>query len=521
MKKWFHLIGVSGKTTANIAKVFQEMGWFVTGSDNQFLPPASNLLEEYKINTAQGYDYTHLTSEFWKSRVTGAQSRDIPENPDLVLFISHLNTKNKEYLYARKKGLNIKPYAQILKEYLIKPESIVVIGTAGKTTTTALATFVLKKLDLDPSYMIGAEVLDIPESLKITDSQFSVIEGDEYHNPDPQIEGKAKFLEYKPKYLIITSIGWEHQDIFPTQEKYVEEFKKAVQLVPEDGLIIAHYGDANIDKALEGAKCKVIRYGMKVGTRSQVSGNSNPELVTSNHKPGTSNLEPKWTVEKVDEGYSRVYDAEDNPVLEFKTSLLGDYNQENILAVVTLLLNLPSHILPVRLIREGTNSLGVLSEIISEFKGPKKRLEKLFESENLVVIDDFGVAPNRAENSLKTLKEYYPDHKVVAIFEPNSGSRFNDETLFNEMYKDSFKNADEIIIPDLSNVNSEIASTEEMVERLNKLGFNVKHVSNDKLIEELKLKSSQLVADGSKLIIVFFSSYKLTEIAEEFVMNLN
>ncbi|MFS8130500.1 MAG: Mur ligase family protein, partial [Candidatus Dojkabacteria bacterium] len=411
-KKWLHIIGVSGKTTANIAKEFQNMGWFVTGSDNQFLPPASDILTQEKINTAEGFSYEHLTRQFWESDSKYQKPNQVSEEPDLVLFISHLTSKNKEYLYAKKKGLDIRSYSKILKEYLIKDESIVVIGTAGKTTTTALITFLFQKLGLNPSYMIGADVVDIEDSLKITDTIWSVIEGDEYHNPDPAIEGKAKFLEYKPNYLIITKIGWEHFDIFPTKERYVEEFKKAVELVPADGLIIAKNDDKNIDNVVKSSKAKVLRY--------------------------TYSEEPQkglWTVSPEGDRYI-VHDPKGNLILKFQTELLGEYNLENILAAVIVVCNLPATLLPMELMQKGTANLKDISNYISEFHGVKKRLEHVYKSDNLSIIDDFGIAPERAKNSLETIHERYPDFKIISVFEPNAGSRPGDREAFMKAYSD-------------------------------------------------------------------------------------
>ncbi|MEP7103408.1 MAG: Mur ligase family protein [Candidatus Dojkabacteria bacterium] len=497
-KKWLHIIGVCGKTTANIAKEFQNMGWFVTGSDNQYLPPASDLLVENKINTVVGFDFEHLTKSFWlnndKYQISNVK---IPNDPDLILFISHLPTKNKEYLYAKKKGLDIRPYSRILKEYLIKDESIVVIGTAGKTTTTALITFLSQKLGLNPSYMIGADVVDIEDSLKITDSKWSVIEGDEYHNPDKEIEGKAKFLEYKPKYLIITKITWEHFDIFPTEELYVEEFRKAVELVPEDGVIIAKSGDKNIDKVLKSAKCKVIRY--KFNEEMKELKNEGWSVASE----GDENL---------------ICNEKGSEILRFKTELLGSYNLENILAAVILICSLPAHRLPQSLVEKGTQTLKDLSKYISEFHGVKKRLEHIYKFEDLIVIDDFGIAPDRAQNSLETIHEKYPEHKIISIFEPNAGSRPNDLEIFRKAYSDSFALSDLVIIPDLSEVTPGLVSTNDMVERLVKMSINTVHIENTELVSFLK---SEIKKRKEKLIIVFFSSYKLTGVEEELVRLLN
>ncbi|MEO6729169.1 MAG: Mur ligase family protein [Candidatus Dojkabacteria bacterium] len=496
-KKWLHIIGVCGKATANIAKEFQTMEWFVTGSDNQYLPPASDILEENKINTVEGFDFKHLTKSYWseKLRITNDEL-NINEDPDLVLFISHLTTKNKEYLYAKKRNLDIRPYAKILKQYLIKPESVVVIGTAGKTTTTSLITFLFQKLGLNPSYMIGADVVDIPDSLKITDTQWSVIEGDEYHNPDPEVEGKAKFLEYKPQYLVITKIGWEHFDIYPTQEKYIEEFKKAVEIVPEVGIIIAKDGDKNIDAVLKAAKAKVIKYKAR---------NSNEEI-----QKGT------WSVFKKNNEYI-IEDGRGFEILRFQTELLGEYNLENILAAVILVCNLPAASIPNEIMMRGTGNLKDIAQFISEFHGVKKRLEHVYKSENLIVIDDFGIAPDRAKNSLETIHERYPSYKIVSIFEPNAGSRPGDKKAFDKAYKDSLNLSELVIIPDLSEVTPGLATSTDMAEWLNGLNVNTKHVPNSELLEFLKQEAE---VHKEKLIIVFFSTYKLTTIEEELISSL-
>lgn len=497
-QKWFHAIGVCGKTTANIAKAFSDMGWFVTGSDMQYLPPASELLKQSNVHTVEGYDYRHLTREFWEKELRASSHElSIGEQPDLGLVMSFLTPKNKEYRYAKLHNIDIRPYAKVLSEYLIKENSIVVVGTAGKTTTTALATYVLEKLELNPSYMIGAEVANFEDSVRINDSKWSVIEGDEYHSPE--IEGHAKFMEYKPKYLVITNIGWEHQDIFPTQESYINEFKKLVELVPTDGLIVAKANDENIDKALINARCKVVRYSIAKG-----------EL-----------REGIWTISyEIDEhkllgGHDyRISDNQGNEVFSGITNLIGEYNFENILAVGTLVSNIPE----VKELLRSHMFSNFFEICVKEFKGAKKRLEVLYESEDVTVVDDFGVAPSRAKNSLKTLKDYYQDYKIIGVFEPNSGSRPKDLEIFNKIYKDAFTNADEIIIPDLSSFKDEFIDSQEMIKRLKDLNVNVTYVESEQLVSQLE---SRIKDKDTKVLVVFFSSYRLTQIAQKLVSSLN
>ena len=477
--KWFHAIGACGKATANVAKMFKDMGWFVTGTDLQFIPPASQILIDAQIPTEIGYHFSHLTKEFWEQKL--GTKLNIPEHPTLGLIVESASSKNKEYLFAKKQNVDIRPFSQILRDYLVKPESIVVVGTAGKTTTTALTAFLLKELQLNPSYMIGADVIDFKDGLTNTNSNYSVLEGDEYYSKE--LSTGAKFLQYKPKYGIITKISWEHVDVYPTEEEYVNEFKKFVEIIPADGLIIAKLHDSNIDLALEDFKASLLRYTY-INNESEIKEAANC-----------------FYVKKTESGYS-ILNSSKEVLVSGTTNLLGSYNLENILAAFLVY----SQILKL-------TDFNLFAQIVTKFKGPKKRLEHLLKTENLVVIDDFGVAPERAANSLHTLKEAYPDYQITAVFEPNSGSRPTDKETFNKIYKDSFNNAHNLIIPTLSDTPN-LIQTEEFVRNLQDLKFNVKYIPTENLLEELNNS-----IDNSKNLVVFFSAYRLTEIGHKFAQS--
>lgn len=481
--KWFHAIGVCGKTTANVAKMFKRMGWFVTGTDMQFIPPASNLLIEEGIHTEVGYHFSHLTKEFWENKL--GKRLNIPKYPTLGLIVESATSKNKEYLFAKKQGIDIRPFSQILKDYLIKPESIVVVGTAGKTTTTALITYLLKELGINPSYMIGADVIDFKDSLQNTESEFSVIEGDEYYSKE--LSTGAKFLQFKPKYGVITKLSWEHVDVYPTEEEYVKEFKKFIDLIPDNGLIIAKADDSKVDSILTNSNSSIIRY--KYIDNLNIPTNSKNIFFIS------YNSELKE--------YS-IINSNNDILLNGKTNLLGEYNLENVLAAFIVF----SKVL-------NRSDFETFATIVSKFRGPKKRLEKLYESDQLVIIDDFGVAPERAENSLRTLKQNYPNYKITAVFEPNSGSRPEDRELFNRIYNNAFKNADKVIIPSLSNTIG-LVQTEEFVKNLKELNVNVLQVSTDNINNYLKAQMNK-----EKSLIVFFSAYRLTQVAHDLVKEIN
>ncbi len=500
--KWFHAIGASGKTTANVCKMFKDMGWFVTGSDSQFIAPASDIIKNNDIPFDLDYIYYHLDKEFWEKKLN--KSLDIPNHPDLLLLVESVTDKNKEYLYAKKLGLDVRPFSEILHDYLVKDESIVVIGTAGKTTTTTLITKILKDLDLNPSYMIGADVIDFEESIGNTDSNWSVLEGDEYHNP--VLSKGAKFLQYKPKYLLITKVSWEHQDIFPTEERYIEEFAKCVKIIPSNGLIIAHDGDLNIEKVLESNinKVRVIRYKFVENVNNLVDG-----IYTIVKDSKNENGDTKF----------QIYNPLKELVFESETILLGDYNLENILASYILINEVPA--LKSSLDRKLINNSEFLKTSINTFKGPKKRLQKLKVSSNLVIIDDFGVTPERAFNSLKTLKDNFNDFEIIGIYEPNSGSRPSNLELFNKMYKESFNYSNLVIIPELSTSNSELIDGENMVTQLNNLGFNAMFSKTETLPSLLKDKYTVNLGENKKTLFVFFSSYRLTAMANNLAKELD
>jgi UDP-N-acetylmuramate: L-alanyl-gamma-D-glutamyl-meso-diaminopimelate ligase len=489
--KWIHVIGICGKTTANVAKMFKGMGWFVTGSDAQFFPPAYNIILENQILHAEGYHFKHLTKAFWED--LNAQTYEIRDIPDLVMIVDSVSTKNKEYLFAKNKAIPVKTFSQIFHEFVAKSESIVVVGTAGKTTTTALITKLLKESNLNPTYMIGADVKDFKDSLQYTDSQWSVLEGDEYYGVDlsKELRSGPKFLEYKPKYLIITNIGYEHQDVYPTQEEYTNAFKSCVNLVPEDGLIIARAEDQQIEIAVSESKARVIRYKF-INSLTQINPDD-PEI---------------FYIARASHSFD-ILNNQLDVLLTGETSLLGTYNLENILAayLVCKFTNIHSSIPD-----------NEFKQIVKYFQGPHKRLEVLLKSSEHIVIDDFAVAPNRVLNSLQTIKEEFKTipHEIICIFEPNSASRPADGSTFKTMYAEAFKYANTLILPEFSDFNSDLVSAEQAAQWLIELypELEIKVKKSEEMLGYLKEYLGEVSKKDIYKIIIFMSSYRLTETAK-------
>ncbi len=495
--KWFHAIGICGKATSNIALMFKRAGWFVTGSDLQFFPPASDFLSNNNIPVVEGYNYAHLNKDFWQTNAIINQFykeefAQLPEHPDLCLIVESASSQNKEYLYAKKLGVRVSPFAEILKDYFIKPNSIVVTGTAGKTTVTALITLILKNLDINPSYMVGAEVIDMPDSIQNTTSSWSVTEGDEFFSRE--LSTGAKFLKFNPKYLVITSLGWEHQDVYPTKELYLDEFKKAVQMVPIDGVVLAPDNVSEIDYVLSGfTDKKIVRY-----------------KYSDTKKTGV------WSIFKENDSLN-VCDLAGKSYITLTASLLGKYNVENICGVVALI-----DFLAVDLIKTNSNlTLPKIKEVVAatikDFKGPKKRIEILKKTQNTMVIDDFAVAPDRIKNTLQTLAENFPEYKIVTVFEPNSGSRPKDVSTLKNLYQNSFFQSELVILPELSTLNQNLATEFEIVKSLKEMNINAINIPA-KEIEQFLLKHRKGSLD--KNIYLFCSSYRLTSIANKFALTI-
>lgn len=484
-KSWLHIIGVCGKTTSLVAKMFQDEGWFVTGSDHQYFSPALDFIIKNNIHHVEGFDFKHLTKDFWNSSISGFS---IDENPNLVIFVESITPKNKEYMFAKNKGLNPKPFSEVLGEYLVKADSIVVVGTAGKTTTTAIIALIAKDLGLNPSYMIGADVINFDESIKNTESQFSVIEGDEFYNP--KLTEGAKFLKFKPQYGVITSLGWEHQDVYPTHELYLKEFQKFVKLIPSDGLLVIDADDNNSVLVSKYAKCRVVQYSSML------------------------DKDAKYTFKIVKQDSKKVVILFEGQVkvFEFSLKIIGDYNAKNIIASFIIFNEL------TKLVRYSKYSITKekILKSINNFKGIKKRLEiineKIVNNKVIRIIDDFGVTPNRAKNSITSLHNYDPTSEIISVYEPISGSRIRDINLFNKEYSNTFKKSKLVIIPDLSSFNDGLLDSENFVLWLEKIGVNSKHIANSSIVLSLQ---HEIRNRDCNLTIVFFSGYRLSSIANE------
>lgn len=463
LPSWIHVIGICGVVTSGLSVMFKYRGVKVTGSDKGFFPPVSDYLEKYDIPIAIGYKKERLTDEDGN-------------HPDLVIVQGLKGDKNPEFQEAVRLGIPIKTFPEILSEYVITDESIVIAGTYGKTTITSAMVDIFEKNKTDISYMFGGITPAMKETAKSKDphTQFSVVEGDEYLTS--LVDRTSKFFYYKPKYLLINSCKWEHPDLFPTEESYVDNFKSLVKKIPQDGLLIANANDKNVAEIAANATCKVIFYSVD---------------------KTNSYAEPTWYLEKNSKplpSFVRM-DSEITSleIIPYVRKIIGEFNEENLLAAAVL-----------------TYELGVkkerIQEAIEEFQGIKRRLEIKHKQDDFVIIDDFGSSPPKAEGSLKALREDYPESEIYMVFEPNTGNR---TAASIPTYHKAFKSVDEIIFPRFTKLpKTELhrLSEMELAEELKQYYDNITVITDDDILVKTLVKQLELGSDKHK-IIVFMGSH--------------
>ncbi|MDB5239160.1 MAG: hypothetical protein JWO00_495, partial [Candidatus Parcubacteria bacterium] len=398
--------------TSAIAIAFHKAGVTVTGSDKGFFPPASTELEKAGIKFYAGWHPDKM--------VDGA-------DPDLAMIGTASGTLNPETRYIQDNDIPSYSYPEIIGKYFVKKNSIVCTGTWGKTSSTTLLSHILVQAGLDPSYMFGGVSLSHEASAKLTGSDWSVLEGDEYKSSPT--DTRPKFFHYRPTHLLLTAVSWDHADLYPTEEAYFDAFRKLISDIPSSGLIVANADNSGVGRLLTSAGTtpsgtKVIWYGKaSAGTSTGTSAKNAPDYSYETVKQDETGL--AFTIRHGNASY------------EIASPMLGAFQAENITACFAM-----------------AHAIGIppekIAAAIASFKGLKRRLEKRLDGRNstggITVFDDIAHSPEKASAVLKELREIYRG-KIVAIFEPNIGGRRREALA---KYDHAFKNADTVIIPRLT-----------------------------------------------------------------------
>jgi UDP-N-acetylmuramate: L-alanyl-gamma-D-glutamyl-meso-diaminopimelate ligase len=468
--KHIHFIGICGVGMGSLAVMFKKMGWKVTGSDKGFFPPISDHLRQAKINFYPG----------WHPEKIG--------KPDLIVMGNFVSLRNPEYLYAQNKKITIKSFPELVQKYIIKKNSIVVAGTYAKTTITSFLAHLLKEAGQDPSWFVGGIALNLANGAHCGKGKWSVVEGDEYSTA--RWDSRSKFFWYQPTHLIITSVIWDHLDVFPKKENYLEAFQKLTKSLPSEGQILANSktnSDNSIEKIIKVALCPVRRYG-KLNSENQ-----------NDYAYQINSLSPQKTLFTV---YKK-----NQPWGHFSTCLFGEHMIENLTAGIAL----------GDLI--GTDKKKI-QKAVSSFQGVKRRLELRAKKNNILIFDDLAHSPSKTQGSLKALRLYFPRARIFAIYEPNVGNR----TLSSEkFYQNSFNQADWVLIPRLSKTKTNAQQEKrfhgkelaQVIKEKNKKTLSVSYFEkDDQLIEFIKQKTKP------QDIIIFLGSHSFRGMIEQLISEI-
>lgn len=435
-----HLMGICGTGVGALAGMLQQAGFRVTGSDQHVYPPMSDFLADIGIEVSAGYSAANLDPL-----------------PDLVIVGNVITRQNPEAVALAELAIPYVSMPQALAHFFIADHhSIVVTGTHGKTTTSSILATLLDKAGLEPGFLIGGLVKAFGRNFNIGQGSHFVVEGDEY---DTAFFDKGpKFLHYRPAIAIITSIEFDHADIYDDLEAVKESFRRLVKIMPADGCLVAHLDDPVVREIVAGAECQVIGYGQSEGC--------------------------DWQLTEVRVGVEiTTFKVLNNGELygEFENTLPGIHNALNSLAVIAVL-----------------DRLGLTSETIRSglrsFAGVKRRQEIRGVAGGVTVIDDFAHHPTAVRLTVAALREAYKDHRLIIVFEPRTNS--SRRRVFQDVYAECFDEADLVLVkepePLVNLAAGERFSSAELVAALVEKKIDAHcFPSTDEIINFLLVHSSQ------------------------------
>jgi UDP-N-acetylmuramate: L-alanyl-gamma-D-glutamyl-meso-diaminopimelate ligase len=378
----------------SLAGMLKERGHHVTGSDENVYPPMSTMLESLEIRVMQGYKPEHLNPA-----------------PDCVVVGNAIPRGNPEVEETLNRKLFYQSQAEVVKnEFIRGRRSLVVAGTHGKTTTTSIAAWVMKVGGLDPTFLVGGVVQNFNRSFKVTDSDYFLIEGDEYDTA--YFDKGPKFMHYLPELAIVNNVEFDHADIYKDLAAVKLAFRRFMNTVPGNGRLIAGWDSPHVREI-------VADMGKRLYTQLETFGTCD---------------DAKWQARDLDFSGElsrfKVF-REGAKWAEFETPMIGEFNVRNCLAVII-----------------AADAWGVersaIGEALATFKSVRRRMQIRGEERGITVIDDFAHHPTAVRQTLEALRLKYKNRRVVAVFEPRSWS--SRLAVFQDAYANAFEPADYVVI---------------------------------------------------------------------------
>jgi UDP-N-acetylmuramate: L-alanyl-gamma-D-glutamyl-meso-diaminopimelate ligase len=416
--KHIHFIAICGVGMAPMAVMLRDAGHRITGSDVAAYPPMGDMLREAGIEVKLAFD-----------------AKNLEPRPDLVVVGNAVTRSNPEAQAVEQLGIEKTSFPAALGRFILKPgmKSLVVAGTHGKTTTTGMLAHCLATAGADPGYLVGGLVRDLGKLAAAGAGEYFVVEGDEYDTA--YFDKGPKFLHYKPSAVILTSVEFDHADIYTDVEHVKSSFRKLAGIIPPTGPLVACMDYPHLLSAIDKAgKYRLVPYGMKA-----------PE----GWEPREIHVGP--------EGCEFALHWKGRRDAKLKLSLGGSMNALNATAVYALC-------------REMGVELGAVAEGLRTYKGAARRQEIVGEKDGITVVDDFAHHPTAVGLTIEAIRGRFPKRRLWAIFEPRSNT--SRRAVFQQAYADALANADCVALSAVFRKDNDPLKPEEML-------------STDKLIADL------------------------------------
>ena len=375
-----HFIAIGGSAMHNLAIALHNKGYQVTGSDDTIHDPSKSRLEKKGL----------LPKEF------GWFPEKITQQLDVIILGMHAKKDNPELLQAQEMGLKIYSYPEFLYEQSKDKTRVVIGGSHGKTTITSMILHVLDYNDMEVDYMVGAQLEGFETMVHLTEeNEFMVLEGDEYLSSP--IDRRPKFHLYKPNIALLSGIAWDHINVFPTFEEYVNQFRIFTDSLTDGGIMVYNEEDAILKEVVESSSHSIKKY------------------------------EYSTPVYQIDDGVTYI----DTPDGLMPLEIFGDHNLQNLAGAKWV-----------------CQHMGIdeedFYEAIASFKGASKRLEKIAESSETVIYKDFAHSPSKVKATTEAVKKQYAQRDVIACLELHTYSSLNAEFLAE--YNGALDKADKAVV---------------------------------------------------------------------------
>lgn len=375
-----HFIAIGGSVMHQLAIALKHKGYQITGSDDEIFEPAlSNLKKEGIMPSEMGWHPEKLTSDI-----------------DAVILGMHAKDDNPEIIRSRELKLEIFSFPEYIYKESEHKQRVAIGGSHGKTTTTAMIMHVLKHDQINFDYLVGARLDGFEQSVRITDAPLIVCEADEY--PASAIEKRPKFHFLLPHIAVITGIAWDHINVFPTFNYYLQQFKIFIEKIEKSGILIYNETDEVLVK-----------------------------LINENKRSDINYISYELPVYFIENGVTSVMTGN----IKTDLKIFGNHN----------LLNLQASYHVCKILGVSDNSF---ADAIRSFRGAAKRLELFAENKEYNIYRDFAHAPSKVMASINAVKQQFPGRKLVAILELHTFSSLNEK--FMEEYAGAMDNADEAIV---------------------------------------------------------------------------